>query len=75
LFQQVVNLFKGVSDPGEITAAGLVGALIFSLSLGASYAAKRLEESEAVLKQREVDLANMAELNEFIVQHLRERFW
>lgn len=72
LFQQVINVFKEVSDPGEITAAGLVGALIFSLSLGASYAARRLEESEAVLKQREVDLANLAELNEFIVQHLRE---
>ncbi len=72
LFQQMINIFKEVSDPGEITAAGLVGALIFSLSLGASYAAKRLEESEAILKQREVDLANMAELNDFIVQHLRE---
>jgi two-component system, NtrC family, sensor histidine kinase PilS len=72
LFQQGINILKGVSDPSDITAAGLVGALIFALSLGANYAAKRLEESEAVLKQREVDLANMAELNEFIVQHLRE---
>ena len=72
LFQQALNIFKGASDSGEITAAGLVGALIFSLSVGASFAAKRLRESEAVLKQREVDLANLAELNEFIVQHLRE---
>jgi two-component system, NtrC family, sensor histidine kinase PilS len=72
LFQQGVNIFRGVSDAGEITAAGLVGALIFCLSLGAGYAAKRLQESEAELKQREVDLANLAELNEFIVQHLRE---
>lgn len=72
LFQQIINIFKGVGDSGEITAAGLVGGLIFSLSLGAGFAARRLEESEAVLKQREVDLANMAELNEFIVQHLRE---
>jgi two-component system sensor histidine kinase PilS (NtrC family) len=72
LFQQTINIFKGQSDPGEITAAGLVGALIFCLSLGASFAAKRLQESESVLKQREVDLADLAELNEFIVQHLRE---
>lgn len=72
LFQQTISIIKGAGDTGEITAAGLVGALIFSLSIGASFAAKRLQESEAVLKQREVDLANLAELNEFIVQHLRE---
>ncbi|MGE3532618.1 MAG: nitrogen regulation protein NR(II) [Steroidobacteraceae bacterium] len=72
LFQQLINMLKGAGDPGEITAAGLVGALIFSLSLGARYAARRLEESEQLIKQREVDLANLAELNEFIVQHLRE---
>jgi len=72
LFQQTINIFKGQSDPGEITAAGLVGGLIFCVSLGASFAAKRLQDSEFELKQREVDLANLAELNEFIVQHLRE---
>ena len=72
LFQQIISAFNNTGGSGEITAAGLVGALIFSLSLGASYAAKRLQESENVLKQREVDLANLAELNEFIVQHLRE---
>jgi two-component system sensor histidine kinase PilS (NtrC family) len=72
LFQQLLNAFKGSGDAGEITAAGLVGALIFALSLGASLAARRLKESQEVIKQREVDLANLAELNEFIVQHLRE---
>lgn len=72
LFQQLVNVFYGATDGGEITAAGLVGALMFALSLGAGYAAKRLAESVQELKQREVDLANLAELNEFIVQHLRE---
>lgn len=72
LFQQLINVFYGTAEAGEITPAGLVGALIFALSLGAGYAAKRLQESEAVIKQREVDLANLAELNEFIVQHLRE---
>jgi two-component system, NtrC family, sensor histidine kinase PilS len=34
--------------------------------------AARLRESEALVKQREIDLANLNELNEFIVQHLRE---
>lgn len=72
LLQQVVNLFKGGTDAGELTAAGLFGALCFLLALAASLAAKKLKESEALLQQREVDIANLAELNEFIVQHLRE---
>ncbi len=72
LFQQGMDVLRGVSDTSELTAAGMIGALLFILSLSASYAGKRLSDSEALIKQREVDIANLAELNEFIVQHLRE---
>jgi two-component system sensor histidine kinase PilS (NtrC family) len=72
LLQQSVNLLKGANDASEVTAAGLFGGLCFLLALGASFAAKKLRESEALLQQREVDIANLGELNEFIVQHLRE---
>lgn len=72
LLQQLAAVLKGSGDAGEITAAGLFGGLCFLLALGASFAAKRLKESEALLQQREVDIANLGELNEFIVQHLRE---
>jgi two-component system sensor histidine kinase PilS (NtrC family) len=34
--------------------------------------ARNLRESEERVRQREVDVANLAELNQFIVQHLRE---
>ncbi len=34
--------------------------------------ANRLRESEALVRKREVDLANMAQLSQYIVQHLRE---
>ncbi len=72
LLQQVTSSIKGTDSTADSTAAGLFGALCFLLALAASYAAKRMRESEALLKQREVDIANLAELNEFIVQHLRE---
>ncbi|MGE0189249.1 MAG: PAS domain-containing sensor histidine kinase [Steroidobacteraceae bacterium] len=72
LLQQGFGVLNLVSDARGLTAAGMLGALMFSLSLGASYATRRLQDSEAVIKQREVDIANLAELNEFIVQHLRE---
>src|SRR6202020_2719077 len=38
----------------------------------ASFAAGRMRESEALVRQRDVDLANLAELSQYIVQHLRE---
>ena len=38
----------------------------------ASFAAGRMRESEALVRQKDVDLANLAELSQYIVQHLRE---
>ena len=34
--------------------------------------AQRIKQTEALARQRGVDLANLSELNEYIVQHLRE---
>ena len=34
--------------------------------------ANRLRESEALVRRQELDLANMAQLSQYIVQHLRE---
>ena len=34
--------------------------------------ANRLRESEALVRRQEIDLANMAQLSQYIVQHLRE---
>jgi two-component system sensor histidine kinase PilS (NtrC family) len=51
---------------------GLLGATLFVIALAAHPLAARLRESEALARQRGVDLANMAELNHYIIQHLRE---
>ena len=72
LFQQGLTILNGTGDAGELTATAMLGALMFILSISASYAFQRMLDSEALVKQREVDIANLAELNEFIVQHLRE---
>jgi two-component system sensor histidine kinase PilS (NtrC family) len=42
------------------------------VTLGVAPLARNLRESEERVRQREVDVANLAELNQFIVQHLRE---
>jgi two-component system sensor histidine kinase PilS (NtrC family) len=68
-FAAIVRAEGALSD---LTSAGLVGVLIFAVTFGVAPLAKRLRESEALIRQRDFDIANLAELNEFIVQHLRE---
>ncbi len=53
-------------------AAGLLSAIIFAMALAARPLARRIQVSEALARQRGVDLQNLSELNEYIVQHLRE---
>jgi two-component system, NtrC family, sensor histidine kinase PilS len=72
LIEQTFTVFDRSLDPSDFTAAGIVGALMFVISLGVTPLARSLRESEALVRQRDVDIANLAELNEFIVQHLRE---
>jgi two-component system sensor histidine kinase PilS (NtrC family) len=58
--------------PATSRQAGIIGALMFIVTLGVGPLARNLRESEERVRQREVDVANLAELNQFIVQHLRE---
>jgi two-component system sensor histidine kinase PilS (NtrC family) len=72
LFQTVVAGLAGLSHGSDFLIAGLTGASLFAITLLAVPLANRLRESEALVQQRDIDLANLNELNEFIVQHLRE---
>ena len=72
LVQQTLTTLAARGDAGDFASAGIVGALIFIVTLGVGPLARNLRESEERVRQREVDVANLAELNQFIVQHLRE---
>jgi two-component system sensor histidine kinase PilS (NtrC family) len=72
LGEQLFSQIGGVSDTSNFSAAGVLGAIIFAISLAARPLARRIQFSEALARQRGVDLANLSELNEYIVQHLRE---
>ena len=61
-----------VSDTGNYPAAGVLGASSSRLRSPRRPLARRIQVSEALARQRGVDLANLSELNEYIVQHLRE---
>lgn len=72
LGEQFFSQIGGVSDTGNYSAAGILGAIIFAIALAARPLSRRIQFSEALARQRGVDLANLSELNEYIVQHLRE---
>jgi len=72
LVQQIFGHLSGSASAVDYPAAGVLGAIIFLVALGAWPVANRLRESEALVKRQEVDLANLAQLSQYIVQHLRE---
>jgi two-component system, NtrC family, sensor histidine kinase PilS len=72
LVQQIFVNVDGNAPSTDYTTAGVLGAVLFLIALSAWPIANRLRESEALVKRQEVDLANLAQLSQYIVQHLRE---
>jgi two-component system, NtrC family, sensor histidine kinase PilS len=71
----VQQVFVGVLDEapaGDYVTAGFFGAVLFLVAFAMWLVTNRLRESEALVRRQEVDLANMAQLSQYIVQHLRE---
>jgi two-component system sensor histidine kinase PilS (NtrC family) len=63
---------SGHTDMASYATAGLLGIVLFTIAAAASFVASRMRESEALVRQKDFDLANLAELSQYIVQHLRE---
>ena len=72
LLETAWSALTGTAEGSTFLTAGLTGASLFAVTLLAIPLAARLRESEALVRQRDIDLANLNELNRFIVQHLRE---
>lgn len=67
---EVHSQLVGHIPVGEYTQAGIFGMILFTTSVAGYLLASRARESEALAAQRGVDLANLAQLNEFVIQHL-----
>jgi two-component system sensor histidine kinase PilS (NtrC family) len=72
LGEQTLSNLSGITDNTQYASAGILGAVLFVVTTTVQQLSKRMQESEALARQRGVDLANLAELNEYIIQHLRE---
>ena len=71
LVQQIIVNIDGAPST-DYTTAGVLGVVLFLIALSAWPIANRLRESEALVRRQEVDLANLAQLSQYIIQHLRE---
>jgi two-component system sensor histidine kinase PilS (NtrC family) len=56
---------------GDITRAGLLGLVLFAAAGLAHVLAIRIRDSEALARQRGIDLANLQQLNQYIIQQLQ----
>jgi len=68
--QGFTSLTHTVADI-NYSLAGILGITLFATAILAHVLAQRARESEALARQRGVDLANMAQLTEYIIQHMQ----
>jgi len=69
--EHVYSHVTGQLQQTAYTHVGLLGAAFFALAGLAHQLSARLRASEQLARQRGLDLANMAELNEYVIQHMQ----
>lgn len=72
LASQTIAVTQGITSSAEFTNSGILGAVIFMMVAVTQILRARVIETEELAKQRGVDLRNLVELNDYIIQHLRE---
>ena len=72
LLHTIWQQLTGHVDINVYATAGFLGLVLFTIAASASVLATRMRESEDLVRQKDLDLANLAELSQYIVQHLRE---
>jgi two-component system sensor histidine kinase PilS (NtrC family) len=72
LAQQAYSQLDGITTGAQFAPVGILGAVIFVITAVVQLLRTRLVETEALAEQRGLDLRNLVELNEYIIQHLRE---
>jgi two-component system sensor histidine kinase PilS (NtrC family) len=72
LGQQTYAQLQGITTSAQFAPVGILGAVIFVITSVVQLLRTRLVETEALAEQRGIDLRNLVELNDYIIQHLRE---
>ena len=70
LAEQVFTDFNQAGATVAYPQAGLLGASFFAIAVLAHVLSRRLSRSEQLVSQQELDLANLEQLNSYVVQHM-----
>ncbi|HLW73873.1 MAG TPA: HAMP domain-containing sensor histidine kinase [Gammaproteobacteria bacterium] len=71
LSEQGIAIVYGTAEQTGYAQAGVIGLILFVGALVAQFVGRRLRESEALAEQRGLDLADLSEINEYVIQHMR----
>jgi two-component system sensor histidine kinase PilS (NtrC family) len=71
LSEQIYSQFILLQPQTAYTQAGLLGASFFAIALLAHVLSLRLKESEELVSQHAIDLANLGQLNKYIIGHMQ----
>ena len=72
LFERYLAVLQGTVSIADSTPAGVLGGILLFISYAAHPLARRIQESETLARQRGIDLANLHQLNDYIIRNLRE---
>jgi two-component system, NtrC family, sensor histidine kinase PilS len=72
LVEQSFAQLSGLTTAAQFAPAGILGAVAFVITGVVQLLRRQVIETAALAEQRGVDLRNVVELNEYIIQHLRE---
>jgi two-component system sensor histidine kinase PilS (NtrC family) len=72
LLEQSLSFLGGVSTAAEFIPAGILGAIMLAITAAVQPLVRRVRETEELARQHGVDLKNLAQLNDYIIQNLRE---
>ncbi len=72
LLEQTISYNDGVSPASDFLQAGIVGAMMLAIIVALQPLLRRISETESLARQRGIDLENLAQLNDYIIQTLRE---
>ena len=71
LAQQTAATFSGISPLNGYPQAGMLGVAFFAIATLALVLSQRASKSEQLITQQELDLANLEQLNDYIIQHMQ----
>jgi two-component system sensor histidine kinase PilS (NtrC family) len=72
LAEQTFARLQGITGTTDYAQTGILSAVIFVIAGVVQLLRRRIVETEALAEQRGVDLQNLEDLNDYIIQHLRE---